>query len=160
MFLWFVGGGALVVALVFQSPALDYRLVMAGSVLPLLDALSGGVWVLHTLVAAIVALAAVMAATRRHRLVRRRWLGIPIGMFVHLALDGVWTNRDVFWWPFFGLSFAHDRLPELSRGPASVVLEVVGLGALVWAWRRFGFDDPAARARFVRTGQLPRGWAR
>lgn len=144
------------VALVFQSPALDYRMVMLGLVLPLSDGLTGGVWLLHTLIASIAALVIVILATRRRRLIRRRWIGLPIGMFVHLLLDGVWTDAHEFWWPLFGTSF-EGRLPEVDRGAVSLVLELIGVAAIVWGWRRFGLDDPRARARFLRTGQLPRG---
>jgi len=156
MFFWFIGGGTVLVALVFQSPALDYRVVMLGLVLPLGDGLTGGVWFLHTLVASIAALVIVILTTRRHRLLRRRWIGLPIGMFVHLVLDGVWADAHEFWWPLFGTSF-EGSLPELDRGVVSLVLELIGVAAIVWGWRRFGLDDPRARARFVRTGRLPRG---
>jgi hypothetical protein len=130
--------------------------VALGSVLPLLDAVTGGAWVLHTLLASVAALAIVMLATRRRRLVRRRWLGIPIGMFVHLVLDGVWTNTDVFWWPFFGTSFAGESLPETQRWPLVIAMELAGAGALVLCYRRFDLADPIARRRFLTTGQLPR----
>ena len=156
MFLWFVGVGVVFVALVFDSPALDYRMVMLGSVLPLADGVTGGPFVLHTLLAPVVVLAVVMLATRGHRLARRRWIGLPIGMFVHLVLDGIWTNTQVFWWPVFGTSFGSDRLPEVARGGVSVVFELIGIGALLWGARRFGIDTPQARHRFIRTGQLPR----
>ena len=156
MFFWFLGVGWLLVVAVFQSPALDYRMVMLGSVLPLLDAVTGGPWVLHTLLASVAALAVVMLLTRRRRLVRRRWLGIPIGMFVHLVLDGAWASTDVFWWPAFGTSFGHDRLLELDRGALSLLMELAGIAALVYGWRRYGLQEPAARDRFLRTGQLPR----
>jgi hypothetical protein len=156
LFFWFIGVGWLLVIAVFQSPALDYRLVMVGAVVPLADAVTRGPWVLHTLLASVASLAVVMVATQRRRLVRRRWLGLPIGMFMHLVLDGAWANTDVFWWPAFGTSFGHDRLPELDRGALSVVMELVGVAALVYAWNRFGLREPAARDRFLRTGQLPR----
>lgn len=156
MFLWFVGVGWVLVVAVFQSPALDYRLVMLGTVVPLLDAATGGPWVLHSLLASVLALAIVMIATQRRRLVRRRWLGLPIGMFIHLVLDGAWANTHVFWWPAFGSSFGHDRLPEVDRGALSLLMEVVGVVALGYAWNRFGLRDAAARTRFLRTGQLPR----
>ncbi|MEO7555984.1 MAG: metal-dependent hydrolase [Acidimicrobiales bacterium] len=156
MLLWFIGLAWLVVYVVFQSPALDYRLVTLGAVLPLADAVTGGAWVLHSLLASVGALALVMLATRRRRLVRRRWLGVPIGMFVHLVLDGVWTNTTVFWWPFFGSSFAGEGLPEVGRGPLIVVMELVGVAALVWGYTRFDLRDPAIRRRFLTTGQLPR----
>ena len=160
MFFWFLGVGALLVVAVFQSPALDYRMVMLGSVVPLLDAVTGGPWLLHTLLAPVAVLVVVMLSTRNRRLVRRRWLGLPIGMFIHLVLDGAWANTDVFWWPFFGTSFSalvgDDQLPEVARGALSVLMELVGVGALVYGWRRYGLEDRAARDRFLRTGQLPR----
>jgi hypothetical protein len=156
MFLWFAGLSLVLVTIVFSSPALDYRVVMLGSVLPLLDAVTGGAWVLHTLLASVVALAVVMLATRGRRLVRRRWLGIPIGMFVHLVLDGVWTSTHLFWWPAFGAGFAGKSLPETARGGLVVLMELAGLTVLVWGARRFGLFAPEARRRFVRTGQLPR----
>ena len=151
-----MGAGWILVVAVFQSPALDYRMVMLGSVAALLDGLTGGPWVLHTLLASVGALAIVMLLTQRRRLVRRRWLGLPIGMFVHLVLDGAWANTHVFWWPAFGTSFGHDRLPELDRGGLSLLMEVAGLAALIYGWRRYGLQEPAARERFLRTGQLPR----
>ena len=156
MFLWFVGLSLVLVTIVFSSPALDYRVVMLGSVLPLLDGLSGGAWVLHTLAGSVVALALVMLVTRGRRLVRRRWLGIPIGMFVHLVLDGVWASTHLFWWPAFGVGFDGESLPETTRGGLVVVMEVVGLAVLVWGARRFGLLEPEGRERFLRTGQLPR----
>jgi membrane-bound metal-dependent hydrolase YbcI (DUF457 family) len=131
-------------------------MVMAGSVLALLDGVTGGPWILHTLVGSVVALAVVMVATRRRRLVRRRWLGLPIGMFVHLLLDGVWTNQHLFWWPFFGSSFGADSLPELSRFPLVVVMELVGAAGLAFGWSRCGLAHPDVRRRFLRTGQLDR----
>ena len=156
MFFWFLGVGALLVVAVFQSPALDYRMVMLGSVVPLLDAVTGGPWILHTLLAPVVVLVVVMLCTRNRRLVRRRWLGLPIGMFIHLVLDGAWANTDVFWWPFFGVSFGDEQLPEIARGAVSLLMELVGIGALVYGWRRYGLADRTARDRFLRTGQLPR----
>jgi hypothetical protein len=108
------------------------------------------------LLASVIALVIVMLATQRRRLVRRRWLGVPIGMFIHLVLDGAWANTDVFWWPLFGASFGHDRLPELDRGGLSIVMELVGAVALLHAWNRFGLREPAARRRFLHSGQLPR----
>src|SRR4051794_41262331 len=150
MFLWFIGAGTVLVALVFQSPALDYRMVMLGSVVPLLDGLTGGVWFLHTLLASILALSVVMLATRHRRLVRRRWLGIPIGMFMHLVLDGVWTESHVFWWPFFGASFAGYGLPEAGRSDATLIaMELIGAAALVWGYRRFDMAHPHIRRRFL-----------
>ena len=66
MFLWFIGASWVLVALVFQSPALDYRLVMLGSVLPLLDGFTGGASVLHSLLFSVVLLAMVLADEASH----------------------------------------------------------------------------------------------
>ncbi|MCO5318004.1 MAG: metal-dependent hydrolase [Microthrixaceae bacterium] len=155
MFLWYLGVSWVAVWSVFRSPALDYRLVMVGSVLPVGE-LPVGTGPLHTLLAPVLALAVVMLATRHRRLVRRRWLGLPIGMYLHLVLDAVFNMPETFWWPFLGLSFGADTAPEVSRGWWSVVLEVVGIALAVWAWRRFGLDDAERRSRFVHTGQLDR----
>lgn len=156
MFLWFLGASFLAVWLVFRSPALDYRVVLLGSVLPVGEAVVGGPWVLHTLAGSVAVLAVVMVVTQRRRLVRRRWLGLPIGLFMHLVLDGVWTRAEVFWWPFLGLDFGEGGLPELDRWPSGLVLEGLGVLALATAWRWFGFDDPRRRADFLRTGRLDR----
>src|SRR3954468_19524541 len=156
MFFWFIGVGLVVVVAVFQSPGLDYRLVMVGSVVPLLDAVTGGRWLFHTLLASVAALVIVMLTTQRRRLVRRRWLAIPIGMFMHLVLDGAWTNTDVFWWPLFGTSFGDESLPEVSRGALSLLMEVAGLAALAYWYNRSGLRNNDARQHFLRTGRLPR----
>ncbi len=159
MFLWFAGLGFLAVVLVFRSPALDYRMVILGSILPLVDVatgLAGAPPVLHTLLAPVVVLTAVMLLTRNRRLIRRRWLGIPIGLFMHLVLDGTWSTTELFWWPAFGLEWPDVALPTLGRGPAGVVMELVGLAVIVWCWRRFGLDDPERREVFVREGRLDR----
>lgn len=154
MLLWFIGLGPLVVWTVFRSPALDLRVIMVGSLLPLLDGLFGGPRVLHSLTGAVVALVAVMLATRHRRLLRRVLLGIPIGLFIHLLLDGAWADTDTFWWPFTGWSFEGDQLPELARGGWTLVMEVVGAVALWFGYRTFGLADPARRERFVRTGRV------
>ncbi len=157
MVVWFVGVSLALVWVVFQSPALDYRVVAAGSVLPVLDAATGGPNVLHTLVGSAVLLTVVMLATRGRRLVRRRWLGLPIGTFVHLVLDGTWTRSALFGWPFLGGDAFAGGLPELDRPVVViVVLDLAGAAALVWLYRGFGFGDRDRRRAFLRTGHLPR----
>jgi membrane-bound metal-dependent hydrolase YbcI (DUF457 family) len=152
--LWFIGLGPLVVWTVFRSPALDLRVVMVGSLLPLLDGLFGGPRVLHSLTGAVVALAVVMLATQRRRLLRRALLGIPIGLFVHLLLDGAWADTATFWWPFTGWSFEGDQLPEVARGGLTIAMEVVGAVAIWFGYRTFGLADPTRRERFLRTGRV------
>jgi hypothetical protein len=153
--LWFVGFSAVLVWVVFQSPALDVRVVALGAVLPWLDGLTGGPFVLHTLVGSVGLLAVVMATTRRRRVLRRRLLGLPIGTFLHLVLDLTWTRSELFWWPFLGDDGFAGRLPELDRGfGVGVLLELAGVAALVWAYRAFRLDDPGRRQELRTTGRL------
>jgi hypothetical protein len=154
--LWFAGGAFVLVWLVFRSPAVDYRLVILGALLPLVELPFGSPRVLHSLAGSVGLLALAMLLTPRRRLMQRRLVAIPIGTFLHLVLDGMWTRTDAFWWPFTGLGWSDERLPELSRGGFDVVLELVGAAALWWCWTRFGLADPARRRRFLRTGQLDR----
>ena len=155
VFVWFAVMGVVVTFFIFQSPAIDYRLVAVGAVLPVVEA---PFWAgpLHSLAAPTLVLVLVMACTVRRRLVRRRWLGLPIGMYFHLVLDLAWTRTATFWWPFTGLHLSAGRSPELSRGTWSLVLDLLGVLVGVWAYRRFGLEDPDRRQRFLRTGQLDR----
>lgn len=155
MALWFVGCSILLVWVVFQSPALDVRVVALGALVPWLDAVTGGPWVLHTLAGSVGALAVVMLATRGRRLLRRQLLGIPIGMFLHLVLDATWADGELFWWPFLGSGAFDGGLPETSRSlPVSLLLEAAGVGALWWTYQAFGLADPDRRRELQATGRL------
>ncbi len=156
MLVWFVVAAPILVAETFKSPMVDYRMVALGAVLPLVEVVTGAFLGLHTLAAAVVSLGLVMAATSGRRLVRRRLLGLPIGLFCHLVLDATWTRTRLFWWPAFG--FAPVRPPEAGRAPVwSLVLELAGLGLGWWAWRRYDLADRGNRRLLVRTGHLARG---
>ncbi len=155
MLIWFVACSIVLVAVVFRSGGVDYRTVAIGSVLPIVDGAFGGPRVLHSLLAPVVVLGVAMVATRgRRRLLRRRVLGLPIGMMCHLVLDGSFTRTDVFWWPFTGLAFAGGQIPEWSHVGLSLGLEVLGVAVGVWAWRLFGLEDAGRRERFLREGRL------
>jgi hypothetical protein len=158
MILWFAVLAPVIVAEVFRSPLVDYRMVMAGALLPLSEVAVGGPRLLHTLLGSVLALTVVMVSTvGRPRLVRRRLLGVPIGMFLHLVLDGTWTDRDLFWWPVFGWTFDRDVLPELDRPVAVILLlEVVGLAVGWWAWRGYALGRPENLRRLLHTGHLAR----
>ena len=112
MFLWYICLSVAGVALVFQSRGIDYRLVAVGSLLPLvLDIPFGYRAYGYTLLFAVVLLALAMVVTiGRPRLLRRRLLCLPIGVFAGLVLSGAFTNSELFWWPFLGTTFAHDAL--------------------------------------------------
>jgi hypothetical protein len=157
MLLWFAGMAIVAVWIVFKDPAIDLRMVVAGALLPdVIDVWTGHRWIAHTVLFSVVLLSVVMAATRGRRQLRRRLLALPIGTFLHLVFDGMWTDRHVFWWPFFGSAFGHHDIPSISRGVADVPLEIIGAIALAWAWRRFRLDEPERRRYFVHTGRIGR----
>jgi hypothetical protein len=154
VFLWFIATAVLTVHFVFTDPRFDHRFLILGVLLPdLVDALTGGAWVLHSLVGAVGLLALVMVVTAGRKPIRKRLIAIPIGVMLHLVFDGAFTNDDVFWWPFTG-GFDDSPLPVADRGWWNLALEAAGLALLWWAYRLFGLADPARRRRFVRTGHL------
>jgi hypothetical protein len=157
MFVWFAAASFLIVVLVFSSPALDYRLVMLGAVLPVGEAALGGPYVLHTLLGSVALLVLVVVATRGRRLVARQLVGIPIGTFLHLVLDGTWSRTELFWWPFLGGDpLGEGQVPEIDHLARSLVLEGVGIAIAVWLVRRFELRTPARWREFRRTGRLGR----
>ena len=155
MVLWLVFGSIFGVWNVFQSPGLDFRLIAAGALLPLvLDAPFGSQAYAHTLLSAVVVLCLTMALTagRGRRLRRRRALSLSIGWFTSLVLGGAWAHKEVFWWPAFGA--ARPRAALLAPLPLLVAEEVLGLAAAWWAWTRFGLSDPERRHQLWRDGRL------
>ena len=154
MLFWYVGMSVLLVANVFRSVGVDYRLVAVGSLLPLLVDVPNGGWGFgHTLVFPVALLVLVMVATvGRSRLLRRRLLCLPIGVFCGLILSGAFAQSGVFWWPLGRGSFAaHDLLPAWW---AVVIEELVGLVAGWWVVGQFDLWIAAPRDRFLRTGRL------
>jgi hypothetical protein len=154
MLLWYAGVSVVIVLLVFQSAGIDYRIVAAGSLLPLaVDLPARRLWFGHTLIASVVLLVLVMLVTiGRPRLVRRRLLCLPIGAFCGLALSGAWTNTDVFWWPFTGAT-----LPDAALLPALGVValeELAGLAAIAWVVQRCALTERSRREELLRTGRL------
>lgn len=154
LFIWFIATSVVLVAVVFRSPAIDYRTVIAGALLPLIEGVIGGPRLLHSVVGAVGIMAVVMLATRSRRLLRRQLLGVPIGLMCHLILDGSFSRTDVFWWPLFGSGFASGQIPEFSHLAISVVLELAGVAVAIWAWKLFGLHDPVKRQRFLTEGRL------
>jgi membrane-bound metal-dependent hydrolase YbcI (DUF457 family) len=156
VFLWFIGPSVLIVWAVLGSPAADYRVVALGSVVPLVELPFGHPRLLHSVSGAALVMLAIMVGARGRRLVQRQLLGLPIGMLLHLVLDGAWTDTHAFWWPFLGPSWSTARLPELGRGGVSLLLEVLGAIACWWGYRRFRLGEPERRAEFARTGRVGR----
>ena len=98
-----------------------------------------------------------MAATVRRRLVRRRWLGLPIGMYMYPGRrPGVHADRHVLVATFLGWSFTPVPRPSSTvvsgrgDGARGLALGVVGVG-------RFGLDDAQRRSRFLRRSARPGG---
>ncbi len=160
MLLWFAGPAVLIVWAVFGSPAADLRLVALGAVLPLVELPFGAPRLLHSVTGAAAVLVLVMVAARGRRVRQRQLLGIPIGLLLHLALDGAFTDAHAFWWPFLGTEWSQHDLPELGRGGWSLVLEALGVAACWWGYRRFRLDEPERRSTFLRTGRVGRDVAR
>lgn len=158
MILWFAGLSFAAVLIVFSSPALDYRLVMAGAVLPTAEGLIRGPWLLHTLLAPVAVLALVMVFTQNKRLVRRQWLGLPIGLFMHLVLDGSWSGAELFWWPFLGTEgvLGGSMVNEFQRSLTVIVgMEAVGLAALAFLVTRLDLLGEG-KELFTNKGQILR----
>jgi hypothetical protein len=157
VFLWFVGTALVAVWFVFRDPAFDHRLLLVGVLLPdVVDALTGGVWLFHSITGSVLLLAVVMGVTVGRRALRRRLIALPIGTFLHLVFDGAFTDTDVFWWPFTGSDLPDMGLPSWERGWWNIPLEIAGAAMVVWAYRRFGLTDADRRHEFVRTGHIDR----
>lgn len=154
MLFWFVGTVVVAVWWVFRDPAFDYRLLVVGALLPLVELAVGGARVLHSVTFAVVLLAALMLATPGRKPLRKMLLGLPIGLLLHLVFTGAWRTANVFWWPFGGLGFDDAPHPVAARGWWNVPLEVVGLALCWWVVRQARLTEPDRRDWFRRTGQL------
>jgi hypothetical protein len=149
MLLWYVGLSVLLVANVFKSVGLDYRLIALGAMLPLLVDIPVGHRAFgHTLAFAAVTLVVVMVwPLRGSRLSRRRWLCLPIGIFAGLVLSGAWTDAELF-----GTSFGDASL--LPVWWLVLLEEIAGLVACWWVVGQFDLWVPDVRRDFWRTGRL------
>ena len=154
--LWFIGCSALIVWNVFRDPGIDYRVLAVGSLLPDAIDVFTGHRVAHAVLVSISVLVVLMLATIGRRALRKRLLMLPIGMLLHLILDGIFDSTRTFWWPLTGTKPVAGGLPSLSRGAViPVVLEVIGGLVLAWFWRRFKLGEPTNRSAFLATGRLP-----
>ncbi|MDQ3738693.1 MAG: hypothetical protein M3337_05935 [Actinomycetota bacterium] len=141
--------------LVFRDPGFDYRWLSVGSVLPMLDSVTGGKWIMHTLAFSVVLVTFVMLGTTGRRPVRRRLLGVPIGALMYLVFSGAWNDGDTLWWPAMGWGLGDRPIPLVERGLAlTLLLEAVGAVLGVWGWRRARLGDPGRRCRLLHRGQL------
>ena len=158
LLIWFVSLSIAGVFVIFRDAAMDYRMVALGALLvdPIDGVVRGGIGPAHSVSVAVGLLALVMVGTIGRRVLRRRLLGVVIGVFAHLVLDGAWLVTKAFWWPFGG-AFAAQRIPFLERGWAIVAIqEVVGLMVGAWLWRRFRLQTPERLALLKKTGRIDR----
>ncbi len=156
MLLWFVGGSALIVWNVFRDPAIDYRVLAVGSLLPDVLDVATGHRVAHSITVSIAMLVALMLGSIGRRPLRKRLLMVPIGMLLHLALDGVFQSTRTFWWPITGLAPVAGHIPSFDRGVLlNVAFEVAGALILRWFWKRFHLGHNEPRDSFLATGRLP-----
>jgi len=134
------------------APALDYRLLLVGSMLPDIIDKPLGIWLLretlgsgrvfgHTLL-----FAAVLAGVGLYLYGTRRHLGVlclALGTLVHLILDQMWLNPRTILWPLYGLSFdggiVEGWLPRILTlivtDPRVYLTEIIGallLAAFFW----------------------------
>lgn len=154
MFFWFLATSVITIGFVFRDPSFDNRLLLVGSVLPVVDAVFGGARALHSVTVSIALLAVVMIATKRGSGARKTLLGLPIGMFLHLVFDAAWNDTGTFWWPFTGLGFDDSGVPIVDRGWISVILEAIGVLGCAWLWRHNGLGSSERRRRFLHDGRL------
>jgi hypothetical protein len=154
MILWYTGMSVLVVAAVFRSTGIDYRLVALGALAPLAVDLPLGYQAYgHTLAFAVVLLVAVMVApVGGSRLRRRRMLCVPIGVFCGLVLSGAFTSGETFFWPLLDADFPRSALAPAWWGV--LVEELLGLVAWWWVVGQHDLYLPGPRAEFWRTGRL------
>ncbi len=138
------------------APALDYRLLLVGSVLPdiidkplgmwlLLESLSSGRIFGHTLLFAGLLVGVGMYLYLRHRRVGA--LSLALGTVAHLILDKMWRTPTTFLWPLYGWGFPKDDIEGWMPGmfesllteSTAYVPEIIGaalltlfLGRIIW----------------------------
>ena len=139
MLLWFVGTSVATVWIVFRDPSFRFRLVVLGALIPdVVDGLTG--WrIAHSVVSVVAAMAIVMLATYGRRPVRKTWLAVVIGLFLHLVFDFAFASNELFWWPLGGFDFAEAALPVVERSWWTVPLEAIGAVLAVWTSRQVAF---------------------
>lgn len=155
MLFWFIATSILVIHYVFTDPQFDYRLLVVGSVVPVLGDVAGS-WLsaLNSLSFAVAVLIVVMATTIGKRQARRLLLGLPIGCLLHSVFGGSWNTTEMFWWPFAGVNLAGMQGMALNRGVWSIVLEILGLGLTWWLLKKNQLLSLGRLRAWCRDGRL------
>lgn len=171
MLFWHLGATLWLFRWIFRDPKVDVRFLLLGAILPDLVDLTlgtvllagiystGELW-LHTLLTSSIYMVGVLLLTRRGRR-RRAFMALGVGWLFHLLLDGMWTDSEIFLWPFFGWEVASGEAPywplsweRALADPWRWGLEMVGLTYLVWLWFAVGLNRKERRETLVRTGRL------
>jgi hypothetical protein len=171
MLFWHLGATLWLFRWIFKDPKVDVRFLLLGAVLPdLADLLYGTVimpayaigelW-FHTLLAPSLYMAVVLLVTRRGRR-RRAFMALGIGWLFHILLDGMWTDPEVLFWPFFGWEMPMGQAPFWAEAwsraladPWRWFLDAAGLAYLIWLWFASGLNQKARRDDFLKTGRIP-----
>jgi inner membrane protein len=172
MLLWHLGASLWLFRWIFRDPKVDVRFLLLGAILPDLidlpigtvlfaDRYSTGELWFHSLLVPTVYMIAVLLLTRRGRR-RRAWMALGIGWLLHLLLDGMWADENVFLWPFFGLDISPGESPywplaweRAMSDPWRWIKETVGIAYLTWLWVALGMSVRERRKATLATGRLP-----
>jgi len=66
------------------------------------------------------------------RTVRKNFLALTIGLFMHLVFDGAFLSTKMFWWPLAGLSVDGYAIPLVERGFLNIPFEIAGIALILW----------------------------
>ena len=121
MLFWFIGTSVASVWSVFRDPKFAYRWVIIGALVPV-----------FSVVTVVGFLVAVMLVTIGKKAVRKNFLALTIGLFMHLVFDGAFLSTKMFWWPLAGLSLDGYAIPLIERGFLNIPFEIVGIALILW----------------------------
>jgi len=125
MLFCFIGTSVASVWSVFRDPKFAYRWVIVGALVPV-----------FSVVTVVGFLVAVMLLTIgknfSKRTVRKNFLALTIGLFMHLVFDGAFLSTKMFWWPLAGLSLDGYAIPLIERGFLNIPFEIVGIALILW----------------------------
>ncbi len=123
----------------------DVRLFLLGSLLPDIidkplglwlfrDALANGRVYAHTLLFLLLLAAGGLILYLARR---RTWgLALGLGVFIHLVLDGMWSDPRTLLWPLQGAAFVHETV---ASGWAATIIQHARHNPAVWAPELLGF---------------------
>lgn len=169
MLAWHLAAVLFLFRWIFRDPKVDLRFLAAGVVLPdvidlvaatVLGAERGELWA-HSLIVPTLVAVVVLATTRRGRR-RRAWMALVVAWLLHLLIDRMWLEAEVFLWPVFGWDivtpddggFWPAAWGRAMEDPWRWVLEALGIAYLVGLAVVSGLLQPEARSRLLTTGRL------